>query len=593
MFRRRVDDSEGFRKYEDSHYTRELVAALRLTKHKLISEWDALERQWKEHEERLAATGVVGQDEGVLRLNVGGSIANLHRSLLGEAAGFQGSRFQALFEGVWDERVPRDGDGRYVLDESPTCLKFIIHTLLDSCTTAPAGTKRKAEEARDAVPATQEAYLQYIAHVLDLSAVIPTYPKGMKVIGGSTIAGNFDLPRWSACIRDWCPGNPTALKLVYRASRDEFSGKAFRDRAVSTFTDEKESLILVRVRSTDGKTESVVGGYSDCPWAWPGSYGDIGNGPQKSLKAFVFLLDSSNARVEPVKWGIKHEARRHAVYCYKTGDTGPCFGNHDLRVNFVSAESCTLQTGRDSYDVEEGSPFLAVDGGTVTEVEVFSVCSEVPREAPCLSSTDGTPWQRRRAFREPAKGREMEAELTQKFGASIAGLLMEEQLALAYAQAELKEAETRAATAIQALTFVYGPSVAAGAVDAVVELSIRGVPMTTLRSTLQACPDSVFATWFGERWPAKAKDVDEQGRFKVDCDPSCFSKILDVMRMQKRASWTGCDEALGKGGRKTARVSIADADRAAFAEAVDMYFPGCTDFVMDCVDLSGSPAPEA
>ena len=50
----------------------------------------------------------------------------------------------------------------------------------------------------------------------------------------------------------------------------------------------------------------------------------------------------------------------------------------------------------------------------------------------------------------------MEAELTRKFGASIASLLMEEKLALAYAQAEMKEAETRAPTAVQALTVIYG-----------------------------------------------------------------------------------------------------------------------------------------
>lgn len=292
-----------------------------------------------------------------------------------------------------------------------------------------------------------------------------------------------------------------------------------------------------------------------------------------------------------MKWGIDGASLGNAVCCYSSGDVGPPFGDQDLRVNYNSAEGCTLQTGQEVYQVEEDSPFLAIDGGTVAEIEVFSVCSDVPSEARPLIPSGRTPWQTRLAFREPAKRREMEAEFTRKFGASIASLLMEEKLALAYAQAELKEAETMAATAVQALAVVYGPSVAAGAVDCVVELNIRGVPVATLRSTLQACPDSVFATWFGERWPAKSKDVDEQGRFKVDCDPSCFSKILDVMRMQKRASWAGCDDVLGKSGRRTARVAIAVADRGAFEEAVDMYFPGCTDCVMDCVDLSKSPAP--
>lgn len=351
------------------------------------------------------------------------------------------------------------------------------------------------------------------------------------------------------------------------------------------------TITLVRVKSGDGRTESVVGGYAAGRWAWPEEYDDhYDSGPRRSRHAFVFSLDPTNASFEPVKWALKDGSATNAVRANNNGDVGPCFGDEDLRVTFNSAESCTLQTGRAVYQVEEGSPFLALNGGTVTEIEVFHVCHEASREDPPAIPSEKTPWQRRLAFRDPAK---VEAELTRKFGASIASLLMEEKLALAYAQAELKEAETRAATAVQALTVIYGPSVAGGIDDPVIELNIRGVPVTTLRSTLQACPDSVFATRFGERWPAKAKDVDEEGRFKIDCDPSCFSKILDVLRMRKRASWAGCDEVLGKSGRKTARVKIADADRASFEEAVDMYFPGCADFVMDCVDLSKSPGPKA
>lgn len=60
--------------------------------------------------------------------------------------------------------------------------------------------------------------------------------------------------------------------------------------------------------------------------------------------------------------------------------------------------------------------------------------------------------------------------------------------------------------------------------------------MTTLRSTLQACPDSALATRFDEdKWPATDKDVDEHGRRLIDCSPSVFSKVLDVLRARKRA----------------------------------------------------------
>lgn len=251
----------------------------------------------------------------------------------------------------------------------------------------------------------------------------------------------------------WCSTNTPVLDLLYRASYDGFSGKSFRDGVSMKY----RTITLVRVKSGDGRTESVVGGFSEVPWSWSREHEDtFCTGDRRSRGAFVFLLDSyKNAVVEPVKWGLKDASAKKAVRCYDTGGVGPCFGAEDLRVSFDSAESCTLRTGRKMYQVEEGSQFLALNGGTVEEIEVFDICSDVARCTPTAIPSERTPWQKRLAFREPSKRREMEEEFTRRFGASIASLLMEEQLALAYAQAKLKEAETRASTAVQALTVVY------------------------------------------------------------------------------------------------------------------------------------------
>lgn len=118
--------------------------------------------------------------------------------------------------------------------------------------------------------------------------------------------------------------------------------------------------------------------------------------------------------------------------------------------------------------------------------------------------------------------------------------------------------------------------------DFVIELSVRGTRMTTLRSTLQACPDSALAARFDEdKWPATEKDVDERGRRMIDCSPSVFSKVLDVLRMRKRASWAaGSEVCCGDCG---ARVAVRAGDRAAFEEFVGMYFPGRESFIMDMV----------
>lgn len=123
------------------------------------------------------------------------------------------------------------------------------------------------------------------------------------------------------------------------------------------------------------------------------------------------------------------------------------------------------------------------------------------------------------------------------FDVSIADSLMEERMALRQAHNELTEAKTKAEASANALSAVYGSDMAGGKVDDVVELSVRGTRMKTLRSTLQAYPHSALAARFDEdKWPATEKEVDERGRWVKDCTPSVFSKVLDVLRMRKRES---------------------------------------------------------
>lgn len=104
-----------------------------------------------------------------------------------------------------------------------------------------------------------------------------------------------------------------------------------------------------------------------------------------------------------------------------------------------------------------------------------------------------------------------------RFGGSIAECLKEERIALRRAQNELVQANAKAAASAKALVAIYGPNVAAGNADSVVEPSFRGGRATTrvatLLSTLQACPDSALARRFDEStWPVTDKDKDCHGR---------------------------------------------------------------------------------
>ncbi|CAM9607640.1 unnamed protein product [Ectocarpus sp. 12 AP-2014] len=57
--------------------------------------------------------------------------------------------------------------------------------------------------------------------------------------------------------------------------------------------------------------------------------------------------------------------------------------------------------------------------------------------------------------------------------------------------------------------------------------------MITLRSTLTACPDSVFTAWFNGNWKPTEKDLYKHGRRMLYCKPTVFAKVLDVLRMKK------------------------------------------------------------
>ncbi|CAN0145752.1 unnamed protein product, partial [Scytosiphon promiscuus] len=568
MLRRHFKQREAFRETASSHI-KQLNAAVDLAVAAMDEPWSVLERGWERHQQHLVEIGIrpATGNEGVLRLNIGGLPANVHRSLIAEAEGFSSSVLGSLFEQMWDKRVPRDADNRIVLDESPACVKHIIYVLLkDGCATrarATAATSCSAA-ASAAVPVDEEAHLLYVSHVFGLSSVIPTCPrtKDMVVDGGSTIASPVQLPRWSSMIQAWCPGNPVGLRLLYRGSRDGFATKPFQ-RCVCGVSD---TVTLIRVKSDDEGTDSVVGGYSDIELV-PREVG-IETGNQFSTRAFLFLLDSPEGGSQAEKkWGLKEGGDTCAVHWPETADihAGPAFGLEDL---------CF-------YDIDDESPFLDVDGGQVTEIEVYGVEHWPVEPEATAPDTTTEPTSGETYFHEAVERVDgMEEAYTREFGYSLAELLMEEHMALAYAQAELGEAKIRAAAAARALAIMYGPHLVAGrGEENVVELSVRGVSVTTLQSTLETCPESVFPTWF--------REGNEDGRLKVDCDPKSFSKILDVMRMRKRSLWAAHDE---KGvieeaiGRHTIRVSIPEGDRACFRGAVQNFFPGCEYFIMGLVE---------
>ena len=128
MFLGHSGEREAFHR-DVTAISKELSAELLLTNVEIGKHWEELEEGRQQHHDYLAKVGIKpkGRSEGVLRLNIGGSNANVHLSLVGRAAGYRVSVLGSLFEAGWDQRIPRDHqvrEFRWVLppDSSIECV---------------------------------------------------------------------------------------------------------------------------------------------------------------------------------------------------------------------------------------------------------------------------------------------------------------------------------------------------------------------------------------------------------------------------------------------------------------------------------------
>ncbi|CAM9260704.1 unnamed protein product [Ectocarpus sp. 8 AP-2014] len=565
MVRHHPNEHERFLTATKAH-AQEMEDLLDHRAKEMKNEWDKLDSGWEALESKMNETGmsmVSSIQPSIVSLNVGGLDLNIARSVLRKKGEASSSSWTLgdLFEGcVWDKRLPRSEDGRIVLDESPVCVEEV---LCDGASSKRSGYNN--------LPDDEMPYIGYVASALGLDL-------GMKVTGGSTTLQPHEIGQLTAIMQGWCPGRPRGMELLYRASRDGWSGPAFHARCGD---DSPSTISLFRVKA-QGTSDSVVGGFSDVPWTARSG----GSQDADSPGSFLFMLkdgyEGSHA-VQPSKWGSKECCT--GVVCCHLG-IGPAFGRQrDLLGNWSTK---TLWVKNETYDIPAGHPFLALHGKAIADIEVFRVhqtLATLPTPPTVTGLIDCAAY-----FEASDMSAEEHENDVYRFGTSIAESLKDERAALHTAQRELVQANTMAAASVTALAAVYGPHTAADVEDRVVELSVRGPRkterMTTLLSTLQACP--VLAARFDEsKWPVTDNDKDAHGRRVIkDCCPLVFSKVLDVLRMKKREAWAGDDKKVGA----AVLVAIEAADRAPFEEFVNMYFPACKSFIMDSVKFLDGPS---
>ncbi|CAN0546804.1 unnamed protein product, partial [Ectocarpus sp. 12 AP-2014] len=215
-------------------------------------EWDKLDSGWEDLESKMSEAGmsmVSSIQPSIVRLNVGGLDLNIARSVFrktGEASSSSWTLGDILEGGLWDKRLPRSEDGRIVLDESPLCVEKLLCNSTSS--------KRSGNIT---LPDDEKPYIGYVASALGLGV-------GMKVTGGSTTLQPHEIGQLTATMQGWCPGRPGGLALLYRASRDGWTGDAFHARCGD---DSPSTISLYRIYAQGTNTnDNVVGGFSSVPW---------------------------------------------------------------------------------------------------------------------------------------------------------------------------------------------------------------------------------------------------------------------------------------------------------------------------------------
>lgn len=149
------------------------------------------------------------------------------------------------------------------------------------------------------------------------------------------------------------------FKLLYRGSRDGFSGTSFHSKC-----DNKGPTVVV-IRSNFGK---VFGGFTDVIWKTENTY-------RTTKNAFLFSIDKK------AKYHIKSGCEKNAIRCH---GGGPSFGEGDIRIFDTNVQSllgdsssnfpCTYNCNEYPYPGDGKSNFLAgANKFTVSEIEVYSV----------------------------------------------------------------------------------------------------------------------------------------------------------------------------------------------------------------------------
>ena len=180
-----------------------------------------------------------------------------------------------------------------------------------------------------------------------------------------------------------------------------------------------------------------------------------------------------------------------------------------------------------------------------------------------------------------------------KFGRQVATTFAVEEVALEMAELEFQAAKEKYEKEVASVVEFAGAPGGwgrEGVDDDIVELNIGGTVISTRRSTLCRCPDSILARMFDQNNEKKAPPFvrDNKGRYFVQYNDYCFTKIIEVMRM-KRWPWPPTKASFANGttldgvSNSRFRIYVREDEREDFGSLCTYFFPGSETFIHESV----------
>jgi len=378
-------------------------------------------------------------ENDLIEINAGGRIIAAKRGTLCQ---IKGSRLEVLFSGRWDKELQKDDSGKIFLDVNPKGFQAIVDYLNEMSISSSYDPPHYPNADREEIQCI-------IDHLLELF--------GMKgQIDDSDIITNS---AHASLLHGWLKedGSDGEFHLLYRSSRDGLSGKKFHSKC------DLKGCTLSVIETTDGL---IIGGYSNESWE-SRQHGEW----VAANKAFLFALSGYDIS-SPCKMKLKDPNDNYAIY--HASAYGPSFGNgSDLGVlgSTLLLHPCTYESNP-PWPIDE-----ELGGCTIKEVEVFQVIN---------SSTQAGQSQTQDLLSiSIQKTTLFSSEVKDALNKKLETLKAAEQKV--FCREKMFEGEQ---------TFI--DSFASGETKDIVKLNVSGTTMTTKRSTLRACEDSILSRQFDD-----------------------------------------------------------------------------------------------